>query len=191
MNIELANDGKRMASAIAMTVVLVSFSMLFASLFLGYFYYRITATVWPPAGMEKIGLFYPALSTFFIVLSSISYQGFASAFKKKDKGGMAYNLAFTIFLGLCFLGSQILLWDNMEYVGLYANSGIFPSIVYSFTWIHVAHIVGGLLFLLWVWPVTRKTEFTIKDENKVSNAGKFWHFLDIVWLVIFFSIFVF
>ena len=190
-DLDYSNQGQRLASSIAMTVVLVSFSMLFASLFLGYFYYRLTAISWPPMSMEKIELFFPTVSTFFIVLSSLSYYSCGEAYKRKDSLSMTVNLSLTIILGLLFLGSQLLLWQDLKEMGIVASSGIFPSLIYTFTWIHVAHIIVAILLLFWVFPITRKRNDTILEESKVINVGKFWHFLSVVWLVIYFSIFVF
>jgi cytochrome c oxidase subunit III len=184
-------EGKRLVSSIAMIVVLVSFSMLFASLFLGYSYFRITSPVWPPMGMEKVDLFFPTLSTFAIVLSSMTFM----VFKAKYFGGGAVNktmpwLVATIILGTGFMYTQFSLWADLKSRGFYASSGVFQSLVYSFTWIHAAHIVIALLTLLYLIPVTMNKECTISEENKVNNVGKFWHFLDVVWLLMYFIIFV-
>ncbi len=190
-NIQYSGEGEKLAASIAMIVVLVSFSMLFASLFLAYFYYRITEHVWPPMGMERLNLFVPTMSTTFIILSSISLFGFNHYFKEANQLKMKLTLALTIGPALAFMGSQLFLWESFKNIGLYASSGIFPSIIYSFTWIHVAHIVAAIFSLLWLVPISLKSEHTFKDENVVLNVGKFWHFLSIIWLIIYFSIFVF
>ncbi|MCO4792962.1 MAG: cytochrome c oxidase subunit 3 [Bacteriovoracaceae bacterium] len=184
-------EGRRLASSIAMTVVLVSFSMLFASLFLGYAYYRITSPVWPPMGMSKVDLYFPTLSTFAILLSSLSFV----IFKTKYLGGGSAKktlpwLGLTIFLGLGFMFTQFSLWADLSGKGFYASSGVFQSLVYAFTWIHAAHIVMAILALVWLVPTTLKNECTITEENKVNNIGKFWHFLGVIWLLMYFIIFV-
>jgi cytochrome c oxidase subunit 3 len=184
-------EGKRLVSSIAMLVVLVSFSMLFASLFLGYSYYRITSEVWPPMGMEKVDLLFPTMSTFAIVISSFTFM----VFKAKYLGGGAFKktlpwLIATIALGVTFMYTQFALWGDLKSKGFYASSGVFHSLVYSFTWIHAAHIVVALLALIYLIPVTMKKDCTISEENKVNNVGKFWHFLDVIWLLMYFIIFV-
>ncbi len=184
-------EGKRLVSSIAMIVVLVSFSMLFASLFLGYSYFRITSPVWPPMGMDKVELFYPTLSTFAIVLSSMTFMIFrAKYFGGGDVKKTLPWLLGTIALGLGFMYTQFSLWADLKSKGFYASSGVFQSLVYSFTWIHAAHIVIALLALAYLIPVTMKKECTITEENKVNNVGKFWHFLDVIWLLMYFIIFV-
>ncbi len=104
---------------------------------------------------------------------------------------MGINLALTILFGLLFFGSQVFLWESLKSAGIYASSGIFPSLVYTFTWVHVAHIVMAIILLFWLVPVVKGQNLSIKEENKVLSIGKFWHFLGIIWLIIFFAIFVF
>lgn len=184
-------EGRRLASRIAMIVVLVSFSMLFASLFLGYVYFRITSPVWPPMGMEKVSLFFPTISTFLIVLSSLTFIVFKSSFGGgTDKKKTMFWLGVTILLGLVFMGCQLSLWADLSSEGFYASSGIFPSLIYSLTWIHAAHVVMAIFTLLWLIPNVFKNDFTVGGENKVHNVGSFWHFLSVVWILMYFLIFV-
>lgn len=166
-------------SNISMIVTLISFTMLFATLFLGYAMYRLTSEQWPPMGMEALSLGLPSLSTFVIAFSSYTYWKF-------EKNGKTFWLKATGFFGLLFMVSQLMLWSSLQASGLYAGSGIFGSIVYGFTWIHAAHILMGLGALVWL-------NFKLKRNNAtqltVQNVGKFWHFLGIVWLVMFVFIF--
>ena len=111
-------------------------------------------------------------------------------FEKNISKGIAdkRNLMVTLVLGFAFMASQAIFWNQLKSHGILVSSGIFPSIIYAFTWIHAAHIVAGLGLLLWLYG-------TLKTPNsmtavKVSNIGKFWHFLGIVWLIMFVTIFV-
>jgi len=84
--------------------------------------------------------------------------------------------------------SQFVFWNELSSQGLFVSSGIYPSILYSFTWIHAAHIVVALLLLVWLYFSLRKADKM--TTLKVSNVGKFWHFLGVVWLIMFVTIFV-
>jgi cytochrome c oxidase subunit 3 len=181
-----AKEGDKIISSIAMVVTLVSFGMLFLTLMMSFALYRFTNPVWPPAGMERPSLVIPTISTLIIVLSSIFYMNF----EKNISKGVAdkKNLLVTLVLGFAFMTSQAIFWSQLKSHGILVSSGIFPSIIYAFTWIHAAHIVAGLALLLWLVK-------TLKTPNsmtavKVSNVGKFWHFLGIVWLIMFVTIFV-
>ena len=181
-----AKEGDKIISSIAMVVTLVSFGMLFLTLMMSFALFRFSNPVWPPAGMEKPSLVIPTISTLIIILSSIFYVNF----EKNISKGIAdkRNLMVTLVLGFAFMASQAIFWNQLKSHGILVSSGIFPSIIYAFTWIHAAHIVAGLGLLLWLYG-------TLKTPNsmtavKVSNIGKFWHFLGIVWLIMFVTIFV-
>lgn len=173
-------------NSIAMVVVLTSFAMLFATLFLGYALYRLTSNVWPPAGMQELPLIVPTLSTALIVLSSLTLWSFQVSYRKQVIHSL--NLAVTILLGLGFIACQFVLWSTLKQSGLLAGTNIFTSIIYAFTWIHVAHMVAAILGLFLLIPVVIKKN--VARPNLIENVSKFWHFLGIVWLVIYLTIFV-
>lgn len=102
-----------------------------------------------------------------------------------DKRG----LIATIVLGFAFMIVQTLLWHSLKTQGIYVSSGIFPSIIYAFTWIHAAHIVAALAMLIWLYRNVLKS-VSSKTRRQAANTGKFWHFLGIVWFIMFVTIFV-
>lgn len=168
---------------IAMVMVLVSFSMLFATLFMGYIALRTSAPVWPPMGMTDLPLLLPTLSTITIVLSSLAWVRFEQTQK------LTWSLT-TFLLGLAFTICQFLLWSQLKAQGIYADTGVFASLIYSFTWIHAAHI--GLALILLVWPMYWSSKQMITDVRtvKIASIGKFWHFLGIIWILMFISLFL-
>lgn len=185
-NIMQAREGDKVISSIAMVVALVSFGMLFLTLMMSFALYRFTAPVWPPAGMEKPSLLIPSISTFLIALSSLAYF----SFEKKAMKGLVdkTGLAMTLIFGFAFMVSQFVFWSQLKSHGIYVSSGIFASIMYAFTWIHAAHIVGALALLAWLYKsLSNPDKMT---AVKVASIGKFWHFLGIVWLIMFVTIFV-
>ena len=185
-NITQAQEGDKIISSVAMIVTLVSFGMLFLTLMMAFALFRFTSPVWPPAGMERPDLLLPALSTLLIAVSSAFYM----YFEKNIYLGRADKRALlcTTILGVAFMVSQFLFWNHLKSQGIFASSGIFPSIIYAFTWIHAAHIVAGLGLLVWLYGTLRAPDKM--TAVKVSNIGKFWHFLGIVWLIMFVTIFV-
>lgn len=178
------NEGSKIVHSVGMVVTLVSFGMLFLTLMMGFAIYRFTAPVWPPQGMVRPSLFLPTISTIIIFLSSVSYVWF-----EKNPEENVNGLRSTFVLGILFMVVQTLFWMNLHSEGIYTSSGIFPSIIYAFTWIHAAHIVFAVGFLGWL-IATFKTVSIDKRVLRISNVGKFWHFLGIVWLIMFISIFV-
>jgi cytochrome c oxidase subunit 3 len=174
---------------LAMTVTLIMGSMLFATLFLGYAVYRSSAIMWPPLGIQKVSLLLPFLSTLVILASSwFMYQGRLNL----EKGNLTKSMEdvnLTLGLGGIFMVLQCYLWFYLKSTGIFlTTSGIFGSILYGFTWIHAFHMIFGILSLVYL-------RFAIKRNNSnilqtTVNVEKFWHFLGVVWIVMFLTIFV-
>lgn len=177
-NISEYSDGER--KDLGLFVTLVSFGMLFAALFLSYALFRLQQSSWQPFGFEDFNLQVPSLSTFLILLSSCTLIWFRNTRTK-------ISLSLTLLLALGFLLTQFYLWDHLKEIGFYVGSGIFSSIVYAFTWIHAAHIGLGLLGLLFLIPSINKKE---KYEYRVKSIEYFWHFMGIIWGIMFLILFI-
>jgi cytochrome c oxidase subunit III len=174
---------------LATNIVLISMAMLFATLFMGYAIYRSSAPVWPPMGMMKISLLLPTLSTIVIFITSFYCYNTRACIKKNDFLKAHKNLNFSILLGTAFVVLQCLTWSHMKSIGLYTHTGIFASITYAFTWIHAAHMIGGLMALVYLKKILKpETSDLITKAKSVEN---FWYFLEIVWIVMFLTLFVF
>jgi heme/copper-type cytochrome/quinol oxidase subunit 3 len=192
MNNTLAGHNLRKSTHhLAMMVALVSWAMLFATLFLGYTIFRFSNKVWPPMGMEKISLFIPSMSLIIIAVSSWSMELTKKYYQAKNFASAKRNWLTTIILGLAFLLSQYFLWQKLHQVGLFAHMGIFPSILHGFTWIHFAHVVLGILGLLYLRPIFKASSNTEEFFFRLENVLKFWHFLGIIWLIMYLVLFVF
>ena len=169
---------KELRADIATMVTLVSFGMLFATLFLGYAVFRLTAPSWPPADVVAFDLTIPSLSTFWVLFSSWAFFKFEKELSKKW-------LSASLVTGLLFIGTQFMLWRSLESAGIFVGAGAFSSIIYAITWIHAAHMVLGGLALAWLL-------FFGKVENKLLNksVGSFWHFLTVIWILVYIFVFV-
>ena len=189
MNIKY--DGKNVANSIAMVITLVSFTMLFAVFFLGYAIFRFNAQEWPPMGMDKVGLGIPSLSTLIIVLSSLALVIVEGAIKQGDKKKAKYIGLISLILGFGFIGSQFTLWESLRDRGIFQGTGIYASLIYGFTWTHVGHMVLAVILKLWlVAKVFRVPELKELKENVVKNISAFWHFLGVIWVLIYVTLFV-
>ncbi len=173
---------------LAMMVVHIMTGMLFTTLFMGYAIYRASAQTWPPMGVSKIALGWPMLSSVAILMSSWFCHQVVVALRSKQFEKAKMDLHVTIALGFCFMLIQGFLWSHMKSIGLYTSSGIFASVIYAFTWIHAAHMVLGLGSLTWLKLVFKPSNESLLQ--KAVNVEKFWHFLGLVWLIMFITIFV-
>jgi cytochrome c oxidase subunit III len=178
------NEMNRFKNSVAMTVTLISFGMMFASLFLGYFLVRFNAPTWPPVEIENMPQLLPFMSTLVMGLSSLSY--YKMEFSASHRKGF---WLLTVALGFLFLGFQFVLWNALAASGILVSNGNVPSMVYAFTWLHAAHIVIALLLVLWLgFYIFRRPEGL--TEAKLINVGKFWHFLGVIWLMMYLMLFV-
>lgn len=175
-------------SNLAMTMTLVMGSMLFATLFMAYALYRSSSAFWPPMGMSKVELGLPTLSTLLIIVSSWFCYQTKMHVKESQLDRARFNLNITMSLGLAFMVAQGVLWAHLKNTGVYVTSGIFPSIIYGFTWIHAAHVVMGLGALIYLKVVLRPS--TKNLLTKTHNIEKFWHFLGVIWMIMYLTIFV-
>ena len=187
-NVPNNTASKRVISSVAIVTALVSFTMLFATLMLGFTIYRLTSPVWPPQGMRRPDLFLPMLSTIIIGLSSLIFYKFENALKNKELK-LPY-LITTIALGAGFMVAQFIFWQSLKAQGIFVSSGLYPSIIYAFTWIHAAHVVAAFFMLIWLYAKLQKETELEMQILRTENVGKFWHFLGIVWLIMFITIFI-
>jgi cytochrome c oxidase subunit 3 len=179
---------RELQNNLAMSMVLISAAMLFTTLLMGYSLYRANSPVWPPMGSASIPLGFPLLSSASIFLSSIFCYQVKSNVKQGDFKTAGMNLNTTLALGVVFMVIQGLFWQQMKNAGIYSGSGIFASIIYGFTWIHAAHVVMGIFSLCWLrWNLNPETPNMLQ---KTINVEKFWHFLGVVWLIMFLTLFV-
>jgi len=175
LNTDLNIAGKKVSSEIASLVFIISLAMLFATLFLGFSFYRFTATVWPPAGFERPSLLNPLISTFWVLSASVWGELFYRRYLTKVFSKTFYSLA--LFSALAFLVSQVFFWRSLKGVGLLVSAGVYPSMLHAFTWVHAGHVVMAVG--AWFFPRT--------ENRSVIN---FWHFLSLIWILMFIILFL-
>lgn len=170
-------------------IVILSGAMLFATLFMGYAIYRTSATFWPPLGIPKIALTVPLISTLVILLSSwFAYLVKVQVKLNQIEKAHSY-LNLTLVFGALFLVVQSYLWYHMKSTGVFiGTSGIFGSVLYGFTWIHAVHMVCGLCALIYLKIVLKPA--MPNNLQRTINVEKFWHFLGVIWIIMFLTLFV-
>jgi cytochrome c oxidase subunit 3 len=177
---------------LGMLLFLVSEVMFFAGLFAAYFNVRAAAPEWPPAGFEHyLNVFPLALpATAILVLSSVTCQFAIWAIRRDDRTGFLRNLAVTLALGIVFLiiqfGDYVMLWSE----GLTLDSGIYGSTFYTMTGFHGAHVLGGVIMLGVVLYRGMLGQFSARHYDAAEAASLYWHFVDVVWIVLFTTLYI-
>jgi len=183
--------GDSIGSYLGMTIAIASWSMLFATLLVSYFVLRGRQAVWPPPDLARLPLILPIFNTAILFASSCFLYRSNRALESGAGRVQRRYLLLAIVSGLLFLGLQVLLWRQVSASGIHFSSGALGSVFYMMTWSHAIHIVGGLGSLLYIAGKTFGKSLRARDIRRARMIALFWHFLVIVWLVIFATVIVY
>jgi heme/copper-type cytochrome/quinol oxidase subunit 3 len=170
------------SSVLGMTLFVASEGMFFAAFFGAYFTVYAATTVWPPLAIPIPELTISSIATALLVISGFTMSAGVSAGRKGLSGRLNLMLAATIVLGAAFLILQIYDYSN---TGFSIHQGTYASLFYIMTGLHMAHVIGGVLFLLLVFFQARAGAFPADRQDSVHAASIYWHFVDIVWIGLF------
>lgn len=183
MNAVVKDQKKVDPAVIGMTLFITSEVMFFGGLLSAYFAARGGHSTWPPQGEVTPGLVWPAVFTAVLLASSVTQHRAAEA------GGASRTrrwLAATIALGVVFLAGQAWEWNELRAEGLSMSSGIFGTLFFTITGAHGLHVIGGLAML----AVVASRWARDPRPGHLEAATYYWHFVDVVWLVVFVSVYV-
>jgi len=175
---------------LGMCIFLCSEALLFSGLITAYLVLRQAAGSWPPNFGDGIELppmpkLLTGINTVILVSSSFVYH-FAEVAVKKGKSGAGWML-LSALMGATFVGIQCIEWTELYHEGLWFNKGgVYGSTFFTLTGFHGAHVCIGVLLILWCFflQVTKGT-FTAKRHVALENVGLYWHFVDVVWVLLY------
>ncbi len=183
-----------------MLIFLASEAMLFAGLIGGYIVLRISrGGEWPPAGAPDIGVTWPLSSLNLVMIvnsgvliaSSFLFHLAEGSIKKRSGSGIFWLFA-TLVAGTIFLVVQAWEWSHLRHEGLWFNThGIYGSCFFVTTGFHGLHVIIGLCLILWC--LLRQVSgrcYRPGHTTSLDNVGLYWHFVDVVWIVVFTSLYV-
>jgi cytochrome c oxidase subunit 3 len=168
--------------------------MLFASFFTAYFFVRFNiADEWPPlndAGEPfELPVLITGVNTAILVSSSFTIWWGEHRLKHyNDRDGVRRGLLVTMMLGATFLIIQI---NEYVHLGFTPQSKAFGSAFYCLTGLHGLHVLVGLTLLtLCFIRVTRAHDFSSRWATPLTAAGIYWHFVDVVWVVLYILVYL-
>jgi heme/copper-type cytochrome/quinol oxidase subunit 3 len=168
----------------AMWAFLGSECLFFGSMITSYLLYR-NNVVAGPKPHEIYDIPYTSVSSFVLLMSSLTMVLALAAIQRGDHKALRAWLLATAFLGLVFIGGQIYEFTTFVNEGLTLSTSAFGSAFFVLTGFHGAHVTVGILMLLSLFGLSVAGRLEQEDARKVELIGLYWHFVDIVWIVIF------
>ena len=163
---------------------LASECMFFGALIATYLVYQGQSLVGPyPEDLFNIPL--TTVSTFVLLMSSLAMVLAVSASQRQDMRGTRIWLGVTAGMGLIFLGFQAYEYAHFIQAGLTLSVNLFGSTFYVLTGIHGTHVLIGVVWLLSLLVHTLRPLDRSRRALDIEIAGLYWHFVDVVWIVIF------
>ena len=160
---------------------------LFGALFATYFVIRSESPGWPPTGLERPELLLPGLNTLLLVTSSVTMQWAVRSARGGDRSRILRWLGLTLLLGGIFITIQ-----GYEFAsnGFGLSNGIFGSTFYILTGFHGAHVLAGLCLIAIVANRARLGLVSAEHHTAVEGISYYWHFVDVVWIFLFSTLYV-
>jgi cytochrome c oxidase subunit III len=170
---------------VGMWVFLVSEVMFFTALIGSYIILRWgTGAQWPePRTVLAIPI--TALNTFILICSSVSMVKAYAAATKDDQPGLKKWLLTTVAGGATFVGVQAFEYHHLIEKGFLPSSGLFGSTFYTMTGFHGFHVTCGVISMIWVTIRAFRGKYAGGNYRGVETIGLYWHFVDLVWIILF------
>jgi cytochrome c oxidase subunit 3 len=143
--------------------------------------------IWPPANIQTMEAFHlPLMMTLILLLSGTTVTWAHHAIVEGDRKTATVALGLTVILGVLFSFFQVYEYGHAHF-GF--KDGIYPSTFYMATGFHGFHVLIGTIFLAVCWFRVRAGHFTPQSHFGFEAAAWYWHFVDVVWLFLFVSIY--
>lgn len=180
--------GKATPGKIGMWVFLVTDAMSFSGFLIAYAVLR-SKLDWPNPS-QYLGINLSAFATFLLICSSVSMVLAIDACKHRQRQQMLNWLLVTIIGGATFLGIQVYEYQHLYHMGIKLASfshgpSLFGSTFYLVTGFHGLHVFTGVCYLIVEYLNAKKGNYDNGDINRLEILGLFWHFVDLVWILVF------
>ena len=184
----LANRSSRVEpQLLGMLLFIISEIMVFGAFFTAYFFIRVVGEAdWPAAGTELPKLI-ALVNTCILVSSSVTMHWALESAKSGNRLGLQAGIFTTMLLGATFLFIQI---NEYVHIGFAPQDHAQGSIFYGLTGLHGAHVAIGLLLLGFVTIRAFRGHFSAEEHRGVEVPGIYWHFVDVMWVVVFTTVYI-
>ena len=177
-------------AVLGMFLFIASEIMLFGSFFTVYFFDRVVnhsfGGHWPPPGFHRPA-FAAGVNTAILVTSSFTIHWALHAIKHNNRNGLKAGLVLTLLLGVTFLITQI---TEYARIGFAPHTGAFASCFFGLTGLHGAHVFVGLTILTFMTIRAFRGHFSAEAHHGVEIGGIYWHFVDVMWIIVYFTVYI-
>ena len=181
---------------LGMILFICSEVMFFSGLFAAYFSVRASSPRWPPLTdneflNERFNLhaepWFALVLTIILVTSSFTCQFAVWAIRRDDRAGFIRNIGVTLVLGIVFLIGQAYDYSTL---GFGISDTPFGTTFYTLTGFHGAHVFGGAVMLSVVLYRGLAGQFSSRHHDAVEATSLYWHFVDVVWIALFSTLYI-
>jgi cytochrome c oxidase subunit III len=183
-----ANQSSRVeAQFLGMLLFIISEIMLFGAFFTAYFFIRVVGNADWPAEHTHLPVAVAGVNTAILISSSFTMHWALEGARNENRAALRVGMLTTLLLGFTFLCIQI---NEYVHIGFSPADHAQGTIFYGLTGLHGAHVFVGLTLLLFATIRAFRGHFTAKEHRGVEVPGIYWHFVDVMWIVVYTTIYV-
>jgi cytochrome c oxidase subunit 3 len=183
-----ANKSSRVETQLlGMLLFIISEVMIFGAFFTAYFFIRVAqGDPWPAPG-TSLPVEVAGVNTAILVSSSFTMHWAQTSIRNNNRFGLKAGMLATFLLGCTFLFIQINEYAN---IGFAPQDGAQQTIFFSLTGLHGCHVFIGLCLLLFVTIRAFRGHYTPEEHRGVEVPGIYWHFVDVMWLIVYSTVYI-
>jgi cytochrome c oxidase subunit 3 len=176
------------ARVLGMFLFIASEIMLFGSFFTALFFVRVVKAPpeWPPAGFH-LPILVAGINTAILVTSSFTVHWALTSIKRGSRRGLQAGLVLTFLMGLTFLITQMIEYAR---IGFAPHDNAFATTFFCLTGLHGAHVFVGLTLLGMATVRAFRGHYSADHHHGVEIPGIYWHFVDVMWIVVYATVYI-
>ena len=175
------------APTLGMLLFICSEIMIFGAFFTAYFFVRVVGHAPWPADGTTLPKLVAGFNTFILISSSFTIHFAQESIKRDNRFGLKLGMVATFLLGLTFLFIQV---NEYWHIGFSPQDHAQGTIFYGLTGLHGAHVTIGLMLLAMVTIRSFRGHYSAEAHRGMEVPGIYWHFVDVMWIVVFLSVYI-
>ena len=173
---------------LGMLLFIISEVMVFGAFFTAYFFIRVVAgDEWFPFQGHKLPVAVAGVNTAILISSSFTMHWALEGARNENRNALRVGLLTTTLLGLTFLAVQV---NEYVHIGFSPQDHAQGTIFYGLTGLHGCHVFIGLTLLTFATIRAFRGHFTAKEHRGVEVPGIYWHFVDVMWIFVYSTVYL-